>query len=121
MWWRSSPPYVTHAYVHLPPWAAAGKQSLMRYLERLPRDAELDLATIRWFGRPKVSRVRLGDLRPCSRRWGCVNTVATSHPKQRERLFYVDWNRSPAPVAQPEAIGEIGKALRRWDEERRAR
>ena len=92
----------------------------MQYLKKLPRDAELDLATIRWFGRPKVSRVRVGDLRPCSRRWGCVNTVALPHLKQGERLFYVDWNRSPAPVALPEAVGEVGKALRRWEEERRA-
>ncbi|KAF8242116.1 hypothetical protein K440DRAFT_619337, partial [Wilcoxina mikolae CBS 423.85] len=90
----------------------------MQYLKKIPKDATLELATIRWFGRPKVTRVKAGELQLKRERWGCVNTVAPTVRKNGGG-FYVDWRRSPAVVSEPEAVGEVGKAVRRWEEERR--
>jgi len=114
-----SPPYVTHIYLHLPAWACVSRHHLMQYLKKIPKDAPLDIATIQWFGRPKVTRVKAGELQSKSERWGCVNTVAPRARKNGLR-FYVDWRRSPAVVSEPEAVGEVGKAIRRWEVERRA-
>ncbi|KAF8539629.1 hypothetical protein BDD12DRAFT_89433 [Trichophaea hybrida] len=113
-----SPPYVTHIYLHLPAWACVSRYHLMQYLKKIPKDAPLELATIRWFGRPKVTRVKAGDLRLKRERWGCVNTVVPT-VRKNGGSFYVDWRRSPAVVSEPEAVGEVGKAVRQWEEERR--
>jgi len=115
-----SPPYVTHAYLHLAPFARYSRQHLKRYLQKLPKDAEMELATIRWFGRPKLTKVKVGDLRLSKERWGCVNVSAPGKKQGRWDKFYLDFRGSPAGAAikVPEVVGEVGKALVRWEEEK---
>lgn len=78
----------------------------------------MDLATIRWFGRPKVTRARLGELKMVNERLGCVNTVVqVGRGTAPLHKFYVDWRKSPAVVKEPEAIGQIGKMVIKWQED----
>jgi hypothetical protein len=116
----SSPPYVTHIYTTLPTWATANKSNLFSYLSRLPKDATLEMATIRWFGRPKLTKVSVGDLEFKRARMGCVNTISRARLGDKEHMFYVDWRKSPATVPEPEAVGEVAKAVRKWQDERLA-
>ncbi|KAI5777839.1 hypothetical protein EDC01DRAFT_380509 [Geopyxis carbonaria] len=104
-----SPPYVTHAYIHLPPWAQYSKKHLIAYVKQLPRDATVQLATIRWFGRPKLTTMKLGELHPQRRRWGCVNLV-----RQKSKgidSFYMDPRGSPATVPEKEVFAEVLRAV----------
>ncbi|KAI5813777.1 hypothetical protein BZA77DRAFT_356811 [Pyronema omphalodes] len=116
-----SPPYVTHIYTTLPTWATANKSNLFSYLSRLPKDASLEMATIRWFGRPKLTKITVGDLEFKRARLGCVNTISRpTFEDKKGNVFYVDWRRSPATVPEPEAVGEVAKAVRKWQEEKLA-
>jgi hypothetical protein len=80
----------------------------------------MELATIRWFGRPKLTKVKAGDLRLSRERWGCVNVAAPGRKQGRWDKFYLDFRGSPAGAAikAPEAVGEVGKALKRWEDEK---
>ncbi|KAI5808540.1 hypothetical protein DFH27DRAFT_649852 [Peziza echinospora] len=98
-----SPPYTTHIYLHLPPWARASPSHLASYIRKLPPSAQLDIVTMAWSGRPRISGgVRLGELEWLgegqTRKFGCGNMVwrdtlgaGKDRGKGRERgLFYVD-------------------------------
>jgi len=69
----------------------------------MPATAPVELATIRWFGRPKVTKVTLGELRAGRERWGCVNTVQ----KGGRGKWYVDWRGSPSKAQVPEGAVEV--------------
>ena len=80
----------------------------------------MELATIRWFGRPKLTKVKAGDLRLSKERLGCVNLSAPGKKHGRRDKFYLDFGGSPAGAAikAPEVVGEVGKALERWKDEK---
>lgn len=112
---RNSPPYVTHMYVLPPPWARNSPVRLLRYIETMGSGASVELGTIRWFGRPKVARVTLGELRFDRQRWGCVNTVQKKGPGK----WYVDWRGSPSKMQVPEGATEaLGTRVRTLERER---
>ena len=100
------------------PWARQSKPQLLQYLKQMPKDTDMDLATIQWFGRPKVRKVKLGEIEMTRERLGCVNTIVrdgrNGPPKHK---FYIDWRKSPAAVKEPAAISEIGSMIKKWQEE----
>lgn len=98
----NSPPYVTHLYLHPPPWARHSSSQLTRYIRTMAASAPVELASIRWFGRPKITKVTLGELGIKRERWGCVNTVQ----KGGKGKWYVDWRGSPSKVPVPAGAAE---------------
>lgn len=112
----SSPPYVTHAYLHLPAQVRVSHEMLRQYAKRLPGCAVLDLATMRTLGRPKVTTVCVEDLAFTKKRLGCVNWEwrgdSAGTGGERKRDFYVEQMGSPAKVPVPGVMEDVAKAIR---------
>ncbi|RPA97416.1 hypothetical protein L873DRAFT_1136253 [Choiromyces venosus 120613-1] len=107
-----SPPYVTHAYLHLPPWACHSTDMIRRYVERLPVDARLDLVTIRLLGRPKITTVKVGELSATRKRLGCVNWEWKNPAANKPQYFFVEEAGSPSNVPAPGIMERIARAIR---------
>jgi hypothetical protein len=109
-----SPPYVTHAYLHLPPWARVSREMVARYVKKLPPSAEISLGTIRTLGRPQLNKVILSELRFKPKRLGCSNWEwkPPFEDKKVYRDFFVDQRGSPAKVPMPGIMDEIMKLVR---------
>ena len=127
-----SPPYITHAHLHLPPHARFSTRHLEKYLRNLTNTplsapARVDFITIRsFFPRPWHHRgIRLSELSREDRRLGCANIVWRGQDEKGrwgQRLFYMDERGSPTEVADGgtdaarvllKALAE-GKARRVW-------
>ncbi|KAH0612437.1 uncharacterized protein H6S33_010489 [Morchella sextelata] len=110
----TSPPYVTHAYLHLPPWARVSREMVARYVKKLPPSAEISLGTIRTLGRPQLNKVILSELRFKPKRLGCSNWEwkPPFEDKKVYRDFFVDQRGSPAKVPMPGIMDEIMKLVR---------
>ncbi len=46
---------------------------LMQFAKTINKDAELDITTMNFVGKPRVARVKLGDLFPVKERFGLAN------------------------------------------------
>ncbi len=66
-------PFVTYIHLRVPSFARHSKDMLVKYSEKLPGDTELIITTIRSSGRPRVTSVKLSELRRVDRRMGVVN------------------------------------------------
>jgi hypothetical protein len=86
---------------------------LLRYARSLPKDAEIELATIRFLGRPKLATVKAGELRPTRKRLGCVNLEWKAAGEKKPGFFYMDGKESPAKVPEPGVLKEVVEALRK--------
>lgn len=94
-----SAPFVAYVHIKLPQFARQSREQLLRWAENIPPSTEIDLTTIKAYGRPRVSRLPLSDLKPIKARFGIQNLTRTqsrieSKPRswwaQREqRLFSV--------------------------------
>jgi hypothetical protein len=93
----------------------------MAFLQQIPKDTEIELARIRFLGRPKVTKVQVGDLRLTNERFGVVNLKAPSAKEGRWELFHVDLRGSPASVREPEVLPQIAKAIQKFNQERQAK
>lgn len=56
-------PFVAYVHLRIPPFARRSKEALLRWASRIPRDTELDLTTMRAYGKLRVSRLLIKDLR----------------------------------------------------------
>lgn len=66
-------PFVTSIRVRLPPFARGSAEALKRFARGAPPTTPLDVSTLSFIGKPRVSSVTLGELRPVRRRFGLVN------------------------------------------------
>lgn len=100
---------MTHAYLHLPPWARQSQDMLFRYARKLPPNARLDLGTIRLLGRPQLRTIVLSELKYQPKRIGCANWEwrPAYEDAKKWRDFYVDQNGSPAKTPVPSIIEEV--------------
>lgn len=86
-------PFVTFVHVRLPPWARQSKEMLQRFVEGLdnPTKApsmELELTTMSFLSKPRVSRVAVSELRPASARFGIVNYTRDVAAQNAARPWY---------------------------------
>lgn len=84
-----SSPFVAHIHLHLPAFARHSRSLLARYARNPPRDARLDITTMNFIGKPRVSAVRLADLVPKRERWGMVNYVREARERDRKRPWWM--------------------------------
>ena len=103
-------PFVSYIHLRLPVFARQSREQLWRWARKIPPSTEIDLTTIRSFGRPRVSRMLVSDLQTTSARLGVANLGRKpSRPGteverswwmgKQPRLFYVgtDHGRSREP------------------------
>ncbi|KAI1477073.1 hypothetical protein F4774DRAFT_216116 [Daldinia eschscholtzii] len=81
-------PFVSFIHMRLPPVARQSEDMLRRFARAIPADAELDITTMSFIAKPRVSRVKLSELRPVSRRWGIVNLARDTAAENATRKWY---------------------------------
>lgn len=115
-------PFVSYVHLRLPIFARKSREQLFRWARNIPPNTEIDLTTIRSFGRPRVSRMQISDLQATSARLGVANLARrpriskteTPRPWWRGKpqgLFYVgnDTARSREPSLWQKVL-EVVKA-----------
>ena len=92
----STAPFVSYVHIKLPGFARHSKDQLMQWVKQVPRNAEIDLTTMRFSGRPRVSRMLISDLKETEARLGVANLARVSNLTIRPwwmgkepTLFYV--------------------------------
>ncbi len=101
-------PFVSYVHLRLPIFARQSREHLMRWVKKIPPSTEVDLTTIRFYGKPRVSRMQISDLHPTKAKLGISNLV-------REL-------RDPAPAAKrPWWAGKIPRKFYVGSERGRSR
>ncbi|KAK7984883.1 hypothetical protein PG988_002505 [Apiospora saccharicola] len=100
-------PFVSFMHLRLPPFARVSEEALRSFVRRLPAQAqttELDITTMSTIAKPRVSKVKLSELRPANQRLGIVNYVRDTTAENATRKWYnfravgkfnVQHNKSP--------------------------
>jgi hypothetical protein len=84
-----SGPFVAHVHLRLPTYARQSRDILKRYSQNLPKDAKLDITTMTLIGKPRLSSVKVGDLRPVKRRFGLANYIRGTKKINAKRPWYM--------------------------------
>lgn len=116
----TSMPFVIYVRVKLPGFARRSKDQLMQWAQKVPPNTEIDLMTMRFSGRPRVSRMLLSDLRETKARWGIANlarvsnsTASASRPwwmGKDPHVFYVadnGTNNRKSPISETIALRQV--------------
>lgn len=72
-------PFVSYVHIKLPAFARRSQDQLMQWVKNLPRNTEIDMTTLRFSGRPRVSRMPLSDLKETKARLGVANLARVSN------------------------------------------
>lgn len=84
----SASPFVTNIQLHLPPFARTSTEMLRRFVANAPPTTQLEIVTQSMIGKPRVSTMKLGDLRPTKKRLGMVNFERDTVIANKERKWY---------------------------------
>lgn len=68
-----SSPFVANIHLRLPQFTRYSRDLLFRYSQSLPKDAKLEITTMNFIGKPRVSLVKAADLHAVRERFGMVN------------------------------------------------
>ncbi|RDW82539.1 hypothetical protein BP6252_03651 [Coleophoma cylindrospora] len=90
-------PFVTYVHLLLPQFARQSRELLFRYAKALPKDAVLEITTMNSFGKPVVSRVKIGELFPSKARFGLANYSRDTTKINKSRPWWMG-----------KAVGEFG-------------
>ena len=77
-------PYVIYIHMRLPLYARRSQDILARFSRTLPPDTELDVTTMHFSGRPRVNRVRVGELVEKRGKLGIANLARVSKQEQQQ-------------------------------------
>lgn len=97
-------PFVTYIHLRLPEFARQSREYLMRYSTHLPRNAKIDLTTLNIVGRPRVSRVGVGELYPVQSRFSVMNYARDTNEDAKRPWW------SARPIKQFAILGGLGKS-----------
>ena len=64
-------PYVMYVHLRIPHFARRSREALLRWAENVPLETEVDMTTMRAYGKLRVSRLPIKDLRQ-TRSWTSV-------------------------------------------------
>ena len=92
-------PFVAYVHIKPPVIARRSKEQLLKWAQSISPNTEVDLTTIKTYGRLRVSRMPLSELHPTKARFGIENLVRVPHfplvkkrpwwaPKE-QKLFFV--------------------------------
>ena len=84
-------PFVNYIHLRLPIFARHSKDLLVRYSKSLPPNAEVDITTMNFIGKPKVSRMKVAELHSVNQRFAMVNFVrkAGREDVMKKRPWYL--------------------------------
>jgi hypothetical protein len=97
-------PFVTYIHFRLPEFARQSRENLLRYSKHLSRTATIDITTLSMIGRPRVSRVSLGDLHPIKSRFSIANYARTAKDEESKRPWW-----AAKPIKQFAILGGRGR------------
>ncbi len=111
-------PFVTYIHLRLPAFARNSREMLIRYSKTLPKDAELDITTMNFIGKPRVTRVNLKDLHPVRERFGIANYARDTKLTNSKRPWWMGKavsqfgvHSSTSKIMGGEIWGEIAKRI----------
>ena len=92
-------PFVAYVHIKPPVSARRSKEQLLKWAQNISPNTEVDLTTIKTYGRLRVSRMPLSELHPTKARFGIENLVRVPYfpsvekkpwwaPKE-QKLFFV--------------------------------
>jgi len=84
-----SGPFVNYIHLRLPAFARGSREMLLRYSKMLPKDAEIDITTMNFIGKPRVTRMKVADLYPVKQRLGMANYARDTTKINAERLWWM--------------------------------
>lgn len=82
-------PFVTYIHLRVPAFARNSRDMLIRYSKNLPKDAELDITTMNFIGKPRVARVKASELHPVRERFGLGNYARDTGKINEKRPFWM--------------------------------
>lgn len=82
-------PFVSFVHMRLPPFARQSEANLRAFVRKLPAQTELEITTMSFIAKPRVSKVMVSDLRPANRRFGIVNYVRDTAAENTTRPWYM--------------------------------
>jgi hypothetical protein len=83
-----SGPFVNFIHLRLPTYARASRDIMLRYSKALPRDAELDITTMNFLGKVRVSRMKVTELYAIRERFGLANYARDTQPINARRAWW---------------------------------
>ena len=84
-----SGPFVTYIHLKLPAFARSTQDLIMRYSKNLPKDAEIDITTMNVIGKPRVTRIKISELRPVKERYGLGNYARNTENVDAKRPWWM--------------------------------
>ncbi|KAB8302160.1 hypothetical protein EYC80_005607 [Monilinia laxa] len=66
-------PFVNYIHLRLPNFARNSRDLLMRYSKNPPKDAQVDITTMNFVGKPRVTRFDVSELKAVKQRFGVGN------------------------------------------------
>jgi hypothetical protein len=112
-------PFATYIHLRLPRYTRQSREMLLRYAKTLSKTAELDITTMNFVGRPRVTRLKVGDIHPVKRRFGVTNYARDTTQVNAKRAWWM--GRAKAEfgihsntdaIMKGEVWREIEKAIR---------
>jgi hypothetical protein len=82
-------PFVNYIHLRLPVFARASRDMMLRYSQKLPKDAEVDITTMNFIGKPRVSRVKVCELYPTQQRFGLANYARNTRMSNANRPWWM--------------------------------
>src|SRR2546421_9533001 len=77
-------PFVAYIHLVLPQYARRSRELMIRYARSMSPRAYIDITTMNFIGRQRVSRIALSQLEPTKERLGVAN-YHIIHPETRRR------------------------------------
>ncbi|KAJ8126497.1 hypothetical protein O1611_g7140 [Lasiodiplodia mahajangana] len=81
-------PFVMFIHMRLPPFARQSEDILRRYVRTLSPQTELEITTMSFISKPRVSMVKLSELSPVNKRLGIVNMTRDTAVENAARKWY---------------------------------
>lgn len=111
--WYLTSPMAMWVQMRIPDQFRQSRHLADRYLASLPAEAELAITTMGALGKPRVSHVRVGDLRPARARLGLVNYARDPARENARRPW---WMFRAVPGFRIEDETTTGRRTRyEWD------
>ncbi|KAI1762311.1 hypothetical protein GGR53DRAFT_422561 [Hypoxylon sp. FL1150] len=82
-------PFVSFIHMRIPPFARQSEDMLRRFVRTLPPATELDVTTMSFIAKPRVSKVKVSDLYRVNRRFGIVNLARDTAVENAARKWYM--------------------------------
>jgi hypothetical protein len=81
-------PFVTYIHLRLPPYSRYSREFVHRYSMNLPPTASVDITTMSFIGKPRVSRMKVTDLYPVKSRLGVGNYARDTKAIDEQRSWW---------------------------------